>query len=210
MTAAVETPSFSETLRKATGGAHAGAQGSPFVRDLLSGKLSRDRYAAMVAQHYFIYDALEGIGRQLADDPVASPFLAAELDRVPSLEADLEYLLGPSWREHINATAATHDYVARIRETEGDSYAFVAHHYVRYLGDLSGGQHIARFITKEFGFGKDGVRFYDFAAIPDADAFKNAYRRNLDDAPWSESDQTHVVEESLAAYELNTRVLAEL
>lgn len=210
MTAAVETPSFSETLRKATSGAHAGAQGSPFVRDLLAGKLSRERYAAMVAQHYFIYDALERIGRELAGDPVASPFLAAELDRVPSLEADLAFLLGPSWRERISATAATSEYVARIRETEGDSYAFVAHHYVRYLGDLSGGQHIAKFISKEFGFGKDGARFYDFAGIPEPDTFKDAYRRNLDEAPWTDANRAHVVEESLAAYALNTRVLSEI
>ena len=210
MTSVDVRPAFSETLRNATGSAHAGAQGSQFVRDLFAGRLSREQFASMVAQHYFIYDTLETTGRAMEANPIVAPFLSPELPRVPSLEADLAYLLGASWRERIAPTPATEAYRARIAAAAGDSALFVAHHYVRYLGDLSGGQHIAKSISKVFGFEADGVRFYHFAGIPDADAFKNAYRRNLDEAPWTESERQRVVAESLKAYELNTRVLVEL
>ncbi len=210
MTATAAVPSFSETLRANTGNAHAAAQGSQFVRDLFAGKLSREQFASMVAQHYYLYTALEQTGHVLAADPVTAPFLAPELERVPSLEMDLAYLLGPEWRDRIEATPATLNYVQRIRASQADAAAFVAHHYVRYLGDLSGGQHIAKFIAKVFGFEQDGIRFYHFEGIADADAFKDAYRRKLDDAPWSAEERSHVVDESLTAYALNTRVLVEL
>ena len=129
---------LSERLREATKHAHAGAQGSAFVRELFAGKLNRGLYSRMVAQHYFIYAALEDTAATMSSDPTARAFLAPELARVPSLERDLEFLLGDAWRDQVAPTAATVAYVERISETAGDSAGFVAHHYVRYLGDLSG------------------------------------------------------------------------
>ena len=71
MTSVDVRPAFSETLRNATGSAHAGAQGSQFVRDLFAGRLSREQFASMVAQHYFIYDTLETTGRAMEANAAA-------------------------------------------------------------------------------------------------------------------------------------------
>ncbi len=201
---------FSERLREATKHAHAGAQGSAFVRELFAGKLNRGLYSRMVAQHYFIYAALEDTAATMSSDPTARAFLAPELARVPSLERDLEFLLGDGWRDQIAPTAATVAYVERISETAGDSAGFVAHHYVRYLGDLSGGQHIARAIAKALDLDADGVRFYLFEEIGDPNVFKDRYRAALDEAAWDEPRREALIAEALAAYELNTRVMLEL
>jgi heme oxygenase len=58
-------------------------------------------------------------------------------------------------------------YVNRLRHLAADgsdSRLLLAHAYVRYLGDLSGGQIIRARVAKSYGFPKngDGVRFYAF------------------------------------------------
>jgi heme oxygenase len=146
----------------------------------------------------------------MSADADAGAFLSPHLARVPSLERDLEFLLGPGWREQIAPIPATAAYTERIAAVTGDSAAFVAHHYVRYLGDLSGGQHIARAIAKALSLELDGIRFYHFAGIADPDAFKNHYRAALDSAAWSEPERAELIAEALRAYDLNTRVMLEL
>ncbi|WP_250544226.1 biliverdin-producing heme oxygenase [Canibacter zhuwentaonis] len=48
----------------------------------------------------------------------------------------------------------------------------VAHHYTRYLGDLSGGQMIAKRIRSQHGLESDSVAFYEFAELGDLNEFK--------------------------------------
>src|SRR3546814_10316408 len=107
-------------------------------------------------------------------DPVASVFITDRLTRLPALEADLEFLIGPDWRERIHPLPTTERYVDRIR-TVGTAWAggFVAHHYTRYLGDLSGGQFIGRLMQRRFGFETNGIGFYLFDDIADPKAFKD-------------------------------------
>jgi len=88
---------------------------------------------------------------------------------------------------------------------------FVAHHYTRYLGDLSGGQHVAGVVRRVLAMDdSSGTSFHTFADIPDAGAFKAEYRRRLDEAPWDEDERDRVVDEIRIAYHHNTRVLAML
>lgn len=203
---------FSEQIRTASWGAHEAAAGGPFMRNLLAGNLERARYAALVAQHYFAYAVLEDAARAHAADPVAGAFVFPELERLPALEADLAFLLGAQWRTQIAPTAATAAYCARMRDVcFGWPGGFVAHHYVRYLGDLSGGQLIRRRVEQAYGLADhDGVRFYVFDRILDGGAFKARYRGLLDAAPWSEDEQQRITGEILAAYACNTRVLVDL
>ncbi|HRE02054.1 MAG TPA: biliverdin-producing heme oxygenase, partial [Ilumatobacteraceae bacterium] len=134
------THPFSETIKNASWEVHERAEQLPFVQRLMSGKASFDEYADMVAQHYFAYRALERFRDEIATDPIAGPFAAPELLRVPALEDDLEALYGPDWRDRIAPSAATLAFVARLEEV-GSTWpgGYIAHHYVRYLGDLSGG-----------------------------------------------------------------------
>ncbi|PJI51496.1 hypothetical protein CTI14_59355, partial [Methylobacterium radiotolerans] len=57
--------------------------------------------------------ALEGAGERMRQDPVASVFLSDKLTRLPALEADLAFLLGPEWRERIAPLPTTQRYVDR-------------------------------------------------------------------------------------------------
>ncbi|WP_018349531.1 heme oxygenase (biliverdin-producing) [Longispora albida] len=202
---------FSADLRAATWSDHQKAESTAYLEALMRGQLSLGQYAEMVAQHYFAYVVLEEAAAVMRRDPVASVFAVPELDRLPALEADLAYLLGDGWAGQITASASTERYCARLREVcFGWPGGFVAHHYTRYLGDLSGGQFIRKSVARTYGLTTGGVAFYDFPEIGDLKAFKIQYRDALDAAPWTAEEQQRIITETALAYELNTDVLAEL
>lgn len=202
---------FSTALRERTWSEHSGSEHATFMDDLMRGRGTKEDYTALVAQHYFIYEALESAAEAMADDPVAQAFIHPQLTRLPALEADLEHLIGRDWRDQVKPVPATVRYVDRLR-TVAHNWAggFVAHHYTRYLGDLSGGQFISRLMQRQFGFETNGVLFYLFDQIADPKDFKETYRAQLDAVEWDAAEQTRVIDEVVIAYQLNTDVFADL
>jgi len=203
--------SFSATVRARTAGDHRHAEHAPFMGALLDGTLRADGYVDLLAQHRYAYEAIEAAADRLAQHPEVAPFLHPGLERLPSLDADLADLAGPGWAERFPATPATAAYVARLQEV-GATWpgGYVAHHYTRYLGDLSGGQHIGRIAARTYGLTPThGGRFSRFEGI-DATAVKDAYRASLDAAPWDGEEQERVIAEIQEAYRLNTAVFSSL
>lgn len=202
---------FSKALRERTWVSHGESEGAGFMHDLMVGNGTREDYAALVAQHYFVYVALEEANEAMREHPVAKRFISDKLTRMPYLIQDLEHLFGEDWESEISALPATQAYVDRIEEVCSDwAGGFVAHHYTRYLGDLSGGQAISRMMQRYFGFEEDGVRFYRFLEIESPRDFKNEYRAELDQADWSDEEQERVIDEVIRAYDFNTKIFEEL
>ncbi|MYW64592.1 biliverdin-producing heme oxygenase [Streptomyces sp. SID8379] len=205
--------SFSTLIRTASHEQHTEAETSTFMSDLLGGALGVDAYARYTEQLWFVYKALEGGTERLASDPVAGPFVRTELLRVPELERDLAHLRGAGWRETVSALPATAAYAARVEECARTWPAgYVAHHYTRYLGDLSGGQIIRDRAEKTWGFARkgDGVRFYVFEQVGNPAAFKRGYRELLDAIGVDELEQQRVIAECKRAFSLNTGVFQAL
>jgi heme oxygenase len=203
---------LSEAIREASWTAHGAAERSIFMTELLAGRIARRRYADLVGQLHFIYVVLEQAANAMRDHPGVAPFVRSELTRVPALEADLQYLLGPSWADDVAPTDDTQVYCDRLREVCFNWPAgFVAHHYVRYMGDLSGGQFIGQVVERTYDLhDHNGARFYLFDEIPDLNAFKDEYRGHLDRAGWDTVEKRRVIDEVLLAYRLNTRLLDAL
>ena len=203
---------FSQALRERTWTDHGDSEGATFMADLMQGKGTRDDYVALVVQHYFIYEALEAAAETFASDPIAGPFVSPQLTRMPALEADLEFLIGSDWRTTIAPLPTAVTYVDRINEIATDGWAggFIAHHYTRYLGDLSGGQHISKLMQRQFGFETDGVGFYRFDEIASPTDFKNTYREQLDAVAWSGEERERVIDEVVTAYRYNTELFVDL
>lgn len=201
---------FSHALRERTWTSHGQSEGATFMHDLMSGKGSREDYVALVVQHYFIYEALEAVADAMVADPVAGRFITPQLTRMPALVADLEFLLGKDWEEASAPLPSTVRYVDRIRTVANWPGGFVAHHYTRYLGDLSGGQHIYKVMQKRFGFDTNGIGFYLFDQIADPKDFKDTYREQLDAVAWDDVERERVIDEVLTAYRLNTEVFEDL
>lgn len=203
---------FSQALRERTWANHGDSEGADFMKDLMTGKGTRDDYIALVAQHFFIYEAIEAAAERFAGDPVAAPFITPQLTRLPAIEDDLEYLLGSTWRDEIAPLPTTARYTERIREVTQQGWAggFIAHHYTRYLGDLSGGQVIRTLMQRQFGFETNGVGFYLFDQIAKPKEFKETYRDQLDAVQWDDAERDRVIDEVVTAYRFNTELFVDL
>ncbi|WP_328503447.1 biliverdin-producing heme oxygenase [Streptomyces sp. NBC_00457] len=205
--------SFSTLIRTASHEQHVEAETSTFMSDLLGGRLGVDAYARYTEQLWFVYEALETGTERLASDPVAGPFIQPGLFRLPALERDLEHLRGADWRPTLTALPATQAYATRIAEC-ADTWpaGYIAHHYTRYLGDLSGGQIIRDKAERTWGFTKkgDGVRFYVFEEIANPAAFKRGYRELLDEVHADDLEKQRIIAECKKAFALNTAVFRAL
>ena len=211
MTRTAVPTGFAARLKEATQPDHTAAEEESFVGDLLAGRLPIGAYADLLVQTHLVYEVLEEATRSLATHPEVAPFAHPGLVRLPALQADLEFLLGPGWRSSLVPLPATADYLARLRAVAFDWPAgLVAHHYLRYLGDLSGGQVIRRLVGRAYGLEHDGLRFYVFDDIGKPKPFKDAYRAALDAAPWSTEEQDRVIAEVSLAFRLNAAVFADL
>ncbi|MEU6504812.1 biliverdin-producing heme oxygenase [Streptomyces sp. NPDC046942] len=205
--------SFSALIRTASHEQHTEAETSAFMTDLLGGRLGVAAYARYTEQLWFVYEALESGAGRLAADPVAGPFIRPELLRLPALERDLAHLRGAGWRAGLSALPATRAYADRVRAcAERWPGGYVAHHYTRYLGDLSGGQIIRDRAERTWGFARkgDGVRFYVFEGLSNPAAFKRSYRELLDAIAVDDLEKQRMVAECKRAFALNTAVFRAL
>lgn len=204
---------FSTLIRTASHEQHTEAETSTFMSDLLGGRLDVDAYARYTEQLWFVYEALEADAGTLAADPVAGPFIQPGLLRRAALERDLTHLRGAGWRSTLTALPATEAYAARVAECARVwPGGYIAHHYTRYLGDLSGGQIIRDKAERTWGFARkgDGVRFYVFEDIANPAAFKRGYRELLDAVPADDLERQRIIAECKRAFALNTAVFGAL
>jgi heme oxygenase len=209
MSATVSTPvGFAAQLRAGTSGAHERAERAGFVGRLLAGTLPASAYARLLVQLRAVYGALEDEQERWRHDPVGGGFVDDRLRRCAAIDEDLAWFFRHGVRTDASMAPATIAYVDRIREaSRRDVGGFVAHHYTRYLGDLSGGQHLGRVVERTYGGGASMARF---DTIDDPRGYKQQYRARLDAAPWDRVRRTAVIEEVRAAYTLNTQLFADL
>lgn len=192
-------------MRAASQQEHDAAERSPFMRELVRGNLGKQGYAAYLLRLRTIYAALEEAVREHRDDPLIAAVYDPALERLPAVDADL-----PHWADasslHVDSPAAD-SYKQRLESLRSGA-ALLAHHYTRYLGDLSGGQVIKRALDRVFSLGGIGLAFYDFPVQPKR--YKAGYRARLD-ALTMQTDQVDILlNEVKLAFRLNQAVLNEL
>ncbi|WP_240617350.1 heme oxygenase (biliverdin-producing) [Nocardioides speluncae] len=204
----VDAP-LSRAMREGSQAEHTEAETSSFMAELLAGRVNERGYTAYLLRLREVYAALEETGRRLAGDPAVAAVLDPALDRLAAIDADLAHWTGEASADLDSPAAAA--YRARIEATSGGHSAlYLAHHYTRYLGDLSGGQVIGRMLTREFGLDGAGVDFYEFPAIPKPKPYKDAYRARLDALRLSPDEKQRVVDEVRVAFRLNHALFSEL
>ena len=197
-------------LRDATGAAHTAAERTAFVKHLFKGTLPRDGYVGFIRALHPVYVALEAAMAAHQHDAAVGMVYDPGLDRAASLEQDLEFCAGKDWRA-IPVVKAASEYADHLtglgtRMPRG----LVAHAYVRYLGDLSGGQMMGRSVAKVYQAGEAGTNFYNFKGISDLNGRKNTYRAALTALPLSAKEQDEVVQEAIAGFDYAKRMFEDL
>ena len=203
---------FAKRIRKETAQAHRLAESTNFVKGILRGVMDMDSFANMQAGMYLVYEAMEEELERHKNHPVVGKVYFEQLRRRQVLEQDMQDLYGDDWREKVRMTPMRKKYIQRIREVSAsDPTLLVAHSYTRYLGDLSGGQVIAKIARKSLGLnGPEGLRFFEFEEIENGRAFKQEYRNRLNNLGVAEAKADAIVKEAKKVFALNQALFEEL
>ena len=207
------TTQFSKEIKEGTKKSHSAAENTKFVASFLKGVLDPEEYRKLLTNFWYVYDTMEQ-RIQESNDPLVNVLKQWNpiLFRTAFLQRDLEYYYGPFWREQQIPSEACNTYCYRITEVaEKDPYLLIAHHYTRYIGDLSGGQILKGIAQKALNPpAGEGLHFYDFPRIDNAKEWKIGYRSVLDDLDLSETQRDALIEEANYAFKLNMDMFNEM
>jgi heme oxygenase len=199
-------------LRTATHALHTQAERSGVMPALLAGRLPQARYVHLLASLHAIYAALEEALAARQRDPRLIALGAPGLARRAALEADLSRLHGPHWGAEVGVAAAATAYAARLRAlAAAGAPALGAHAYVRYLGDLHGGQALARVVARAYALpGAAGTDFYRFGTEVELPQRRAALRAALAALPLTAPEADAFVAEACWGFEQHVRLFEEL
>lgn len=166
---------------------HTNAERQEFVKVLMSGRINPKFYATYLWNQHKKYDILEamaGANGLFKDIP-------HDIRQKMKIEQDfLELWDGTEGQPAL--VPSTHEYIMHMRSIMHDPDKLMAHLYVLHMGDLSGGQIIARRVPGE-------GRMYKFEG--DIDAIKDAIRSKTND---------DMAEEAAYVFESSTKLFQEL
>lgn len=202
-------------LREGTKQSHTMAENTAYMKCFLKGIVEKEPFRKLLANLYFVYSTLEAELSRHQAHPVVGLIYFPELNRQANLEEDLAFYYGENWREEIAPSEAGKVYVARLQEISNtEPELLVAHAYVRYLGDLSGGQGLKSIVRSALELPSDrGTRFYEFDAfssVGEIREFKGKYRDALNSLPVNAELIEKIVAEANNAFTLNRDVMHDL
>lgn len=206
------TAPLAERLKTETRALHTSAERSAFMGVLLKGRMERRAYCALLRNLHGIYAVLEPALERHAQHPAIAPVYLPALWRGPALEHDLDVLHGAGWRDDLPLQSAALDYTRRLRELGAARPALLlAHAYVRYLGDLSGGQMMGGIVARTLPSpDARAVAFYDFGDAECTRALTRAFRTGLGLVVADAALADELVREARHAFELHARLFDEL
>ncbi|MCX5930692.1 MAG: oxygen-independent coproporphyrinogen III oxidase, partial [Cyanobacteria bacterium] len=194
-------------LHARIGAAHHKAEGMDFSRALLAGQASPLQLAGLIRALVPAYALIEQTGPELAAALGAPDLPWSSLNRSEALRHDVALLAGieasgpsaaaQSWLDHLGTLA------------QQAPHRFLAHVYVRYGGDLSGGQQLAQQANAILAaHGLPSLRFWQFERpIPE---LKQALHDAIEQLELSEAEEAELLEEAVAAFLDTQSLLAEL
>jgi len=130
------------SLKELTLKEHRFAEEQDFAHLMMSGEIENHIYFHYLINQHPIYSVLENTLYNLPDSRLA---------RADAINADMEELKlqGPIPMSCYDLTPSTEEYIQYVKEKIHTEKQYLAHIYVRYLGDLRGGQMISRKIPGE-------------------------------------------------------------
>lgn len=208
---ATALPHFSQRLREVTQEDHTVAEASTFISTLMGGERSGRDYTWLISQYSYIYDALETEVRAQANDPAVTAIFDVALERGAQIGADLKVLL-PAYGFHSLPAAlpATANYVNAIHTSAKETPRLVAHHYLRYLGDLSGGLAIGRLVARHYEIGAEALNMWNFEQVSKPKVYKDKYRAKLDEYGADPVRAEALLDEAKRGFQWNKAIFDDL
>jgi heme oxygenase len=175
------------SLREITKDLHTDAERTEFAKKLLSGSISKEDYANYLYQMVLIYPPIE-MGNKIQGNFVNLP----DIERAWPIYQDFIELAGYTHQfTWLPSTIAYHNYLLELVNTPERKHLIKAHLYCRHMGDLYGGQMIAKRVPGQ-------GRFYKFK---DPEKLKEQIRAELTD---------DLGDEARVAFEWAIKIMREL
>eukprot|EP01137_Pigoraptor_chileana_P013870 Opistho-2@4861 len=218
----------STALREGTKVVHEQAEQTVIVARILAGVVTRPEYVRLLRALRCVYAALEKELDSAAarDENVRLLHFPRELARTDAISEDIAFHTdtdkpSSSIESDFQPTPAVVKYIERLRSVSSSPkpWLLVAHSYTRHLGDLSGGQILARRIKKIFPSrpsgivdprGRTGVSFYTFDLVHDPAGFKTLFRDRMNMLALGDADLALLTEEAVEAFKLNIGLFEEI
>jgi heme oxygenase (biliverdin-producing, ferredoxin) len=197
-----------ERLRLGTRDLHAQAERAGLMAELLAGRIRPHDYLRLLRNLHALYAALEAALPASAD---ASLLPLPALRREAALAADLAALHGPRWHDELPLHEAMQAYVQRLQaQARLQPRLLMAHAYLRYLGDLHGGQLLQRQVVRALG-APAGLSFYDFGPPERVLALRAQVRDALARLPLQgEAEAAQMVDEARWGFQQHQRLFEGL
>jgi len=170
-------------LRELTMEQHKNAERSSFAKKLVSGEVSPSMYVVYLYNMGYVYHILETVASQAGVLTGLSAIRRAE-----HIWSDYEELVVNEKPVLLNTVQDYMDYVIGMRN---DKERLLAHLYVRHMGDMSGGQIIAKKVPGQ-------GRYYKFKSV---DKLKDKLRERLNN---------DMAEEAKIAFDFANDIFIEL
>jgi heme oxygenase len=194
-------------LHARMGAAHRQAEGMVFSRALLAGEVSPLQLAALVRALQPAYARMESLAPQIAAELGARDLPWSTLNRTPALHDDVVSLAGLGATPVSPAAAA---WLVSLEDLARHApHRFLAHVYVRYGGDLSGGQQLggqANGVLARHGLAP--LAFWSFDQP--VEALKHQLHGAFEALELSDLEEEELLLEAELAFAATQRLLAEL
>jgi len=213
-----DTHRFSVRLRSATQEVHSMAEQTSFIRGFLRGTASHASYLRLITDLLPVYEAMEGEMERLSKtgDEAIKLFYMPEISRCPALRRDIRYLSQtylPEGEDAPEPSLHSREYAQRIREVAESEQPLqlVGHLYTRYLGDLSGGQILARIARNSMQLNEgEGLDFYAFRRINSLADTKQRFRSALDQVGGDPQLEQLIIDEAVRSFRYNIAIFNDL
>ncbi|MGE0329403.1 MAG: heme oxygenase (biliverdin-producing) [Ramlibacter sp.] len=205
-------PGLAGRLRAETQTLHTQVERSPFMAALIKGRVGLQGYSLLLRNLYPLYVELEaGLDRH-ARLPALAPLYQPRLFRAQAIARDLQALCGAGWEAGLAVLAPAERYRQRLHELARSRPALLAAHaYVRYLGDLSGGQLLSGIVSRSLQLPPgQGRSFYDFGDQAQVAALAAAFRAGLDAVAADDDAAQALVDEAKTAFALHAQLFEAL
>jgi heme oxygenase len=210
---------FSIRLRCSTQEVHSLAEQTGFIRGFLRGTASHQSYLQLLLDLLPVYQEMEYHLDRLCelDSKILIPFHFRELYRSEALKRDIDYISDCCTENgqlaNLRASAHSSEYVERVRSValSAEPVRLVGHLYTRYLGDLSGGQILAKIARNSMRLDCNrGLDFYEFEQIKNIAAMKKSFRAALDTLEGDAILEEIVTEEAILSFRYNIDIFNSL
>ena len=204
-TAETSTLPLADLLKKATTKHHRLAERSGIVQQMLKGEIRQDAYLLYLRNLRAIYSVLEQeLRKTTPSSKRIEPFLNPMLHRKKPLTSDLNIIGGYKEWKRLPILPSCEAYCDDIQNTRMSApHALLGHIYVRYLGDMNGGQVLERLLRKTLDLPTNAYSFYRYPAIVDLSTFRNDYRQMFNKTGFNQAEQTDIIKAAIRGFEFN-------